>query len=443
LNFFKRNLNSKIFLFFLIWIQNYTFANVDLKLESWGYLREAQSRVNSANVLTLAPVFYGQGQYTEGEFGAQISTFLHDATTLTIESKNTYLATSKKLFSNNQFTLGRRIYDFSEIDENWQYGLWSPRFMFDPLRRQNIGLTGAFYTHESSVWRILAYASPVAIPERGFPVQNVNGEMSSPSPSFVPLPSQLNLMSSNVPIYYNLHMPSYSKILFRPSAALQLKYGQKQGIWAKAGYGYMPVHQYDVALSAALSLPNNRMNVDLYPRFPMHHLVTIESGYKHKIWNGWVSVNGERPDALDTPKDYIANVTGSSLITALGSDLIWNEGLKLSGSYLFVLEQNKGVQGPSTAGDLNIELPSRFMYRRALFISAGWDHGSPSTYKFQWTYDLPNQTSLFSGNYQFSPKREKWSLLFGFDMIAASTNKGFIGQYNGDDRVRAGINYAF
>ena len=174
-------------------IENHLHAAGSIGLESTGFLRTSKDRSDSSYLFSLGPEFEVVGENLEGKFELQAMSFLDDASSITLESKNAYLSTSKNLINGVQFTAGRRKYDWSLFDDTWKYGLWSPRFMWDPLRPEQVGLTGVFYTYETSNWRVLAYGSPVSIPERSYPIQNVNGKISSNSPYYRPLPDTVTL----------------------------------------------------------------------------------------------------------------------------------------------------------------------------------------------------------------------------------------------------------
>ncbi len=420
-------------------------------MESDGFLRTSNDRADSAYILTLGPEFSGRSKTVEGKFDLRAMAFTSNISSITLESRNAYIATSKELMTEHQVTLGRRQIDWSKFDDTWKFGMWSPRFLWDPLRPDQIGLTGAFYQHESSTWRLTGYASPVAIPERSYPVQNVAGRLSSPSPFFIPLPERLIVMNAqSVAINYNVKTPNYNEVIFRPNAAFQAKFGREKGFWASAGYAYLPIHQIDLAIEASLSIPSNTMNADIYPRFPMHHMITAESGFNHRMWSLWTSVTGEQPTTVETKETWIANSTGPALISAAGGSLKWQEGLVVSGSYLFVLEQNRGLTGPSMAQNVNLTLPSRFPYRRAFEVGGNWDSGSPTMFGAKWTLDTENQSNLISADMLYRARwkkkfsrDEQWAFGLGADFISSVTSKGTIGQYNGDDRVRGTVTYVF
>lgn len=199
-----------------------------LRLESEGFLRTSENRDTSNYMLTFGPQFEDQGKVLAGKVDIKAISYLKNPDALTIESKNAYMATSPELLGMNQFTIGRREYDWSTMDDVWKFGMWTPRFTWDPLKPEQIGLTGAFYTHESSVWRVLVYSSPVSIPERSYPVRNSEGKVYSDSPYSIPLPEKVVMLKNQVDINYNIQDPQYSEILSRPAGAVQLRYGRRK-----------------------------------------------------------------------------------------------------------------------------------------------------------------------------------------------------------------------
>src|SRR5690606_19166322 len=123
-----------------------------------------------------------EGNYIESALDVEGIVMVSDQSTFTIEGSNGYVATSKKLSERFQTTFGRRAYDWSAMDDFWEFGTYSPRFIWDPTRPQKIGLTGIFQTFKRKNFEMRAYASPLSIPERGFPTREENGLIKSSNP---------------------------------------------------------------------------------------------------------------------------------------------------------------------------------------------------------------------------------------------------------------------
>ncbi len=429
-------------LVFLLACSN-SFAAGTLAYEGWGFLKTADDRGTSAQTFVGGPDIETHGRWVDTKLDLKAYVFVADQTAFTAEAKNLYIASSTKLSELHQTSLGRRAYDWSQMDETWKMGVWSPRFLWDPLKTETVGMTGAFYQYRSQNWRAIAFASPVSVPERGFPTTDGDGAITSASPYFVNLPQKLRTGNTVLPIRYKIDMPSMGDILIRPEAAISTRYQPKQGAWGGLQYGYLPIHQVDMAVDAGVRPTARLVEVDIYPRFPMHHLLTAETGYRADFFQIWGSLSGERPEAPSNKANYIYNPMGPSLITSWGGSLSWQQGLTLHTSYLMVTEDKPASTSTSST---SIDLPSRYAYTKAWNFGGSWQANSYLTYEANWTYDVEKVSSLFSTDITFRKPlaaMSSWAVGVGADLINTSSGEGWIGRFEGNDRIRGKITYAF
>lgn len=410
-----------------------------IRMESAGFLKQAQDRGNSSSTLVLGPELKGDGRVISGELDLQAITFLSDKSSFTVEAENAYVATSPELMSRHQISLGRRRYDWSESDDSWKTGLWSPRFNWDPIRPQQVGLTGAFYRYQTSNWRVLGFASPVSVPERGYPIREQDGKLTSASPDWVPMMESVQIkdFARPVPIQYSLQYPELKELVMNPGAAVSLRYGRERGFWLNGVYGVLPVHQVDMAVEQSFYLDQKAVKATVHPRILTHEVLTLESGYRGSNLQGWASASGEYPLEKAISQGQAANRIGPALLMSGGGSVQLAGGFEILGSYLQIHEKKPAPK----PGDLPIELPSRFQYTQAMKLGAQWTGMTHLTYGFNWTADLKDKSHLFSADIAFN--KSGWQLGIGSDFFASATNRGPIGQYLGNDRVRGRIAYAF
>ena len=418
-----------------------TFAAGHLEFEGWSFYQSSNDRATNTANFIIGPDIEEHGRYINGKLDLRAYTITTDRTAFTLEAQNAFISSNERLSQLHQISAGRRQYDWSRMDDEWTLGLWSPRFSWDPLRPIQVGLTGAFYTYQSKHWRFLAYGSPLSIPERGFPQSDGGGKITSPSPWFNPLPEKVQVQSQTLPIAYKINYPPIETIILRPAVGTKLSYDSKEGYWASAGYGYMPIHQVDLAVDAKVNIQDNRVNAVVYPRFPMHHLLTTEAGYDYSWWGIWGSLTGEYPEQPPTPSDFRYTPIGPSLVTSWGGNIKMREGLSLKTSYLTIRETKTAL--PSSAG--TIDTPGRYPYTKAWMLGGDWQPTDLLTYTVKWTYDVAKVSSLLSMDLMFKKPTPSgfWGVGIGSDFINSDTNKGLIGQYEGNDRVRGKVVYAF
>lgn len=413
-----------------------------LSFDSMGFLRSSSDRATMFNTLIVRPQLEGQSAWVDGKLNLQILGFLEDTSSFTFEANELYVATSRNLMPHHQFSFGRRQFDWNKADDTWKLGMWSPRFIWDPLRMEQIGLTGAFYTYESKLWRFIAYASPISVPERGYPINNKNGDLTSASPFHIRPPVATNALgaSINTPIQYYIQYPSMSDILLRPAGAVQLRYAQPEGFWMSGGYGVMPIHPVDIVAQPLYVPQAGAIQTQLQPRFPMHHMLSVESGWRAPNWSLWGSVTGEVPTGADVPAGWMGTPMGPTLATAWGGDVQMDPTLQVRASYLLILES---LSANSSSGS-SLSLQGRFPYKRALNVGGTWAPGSQSvSYSASTIYDIENASAMFTVDITLRGKPKTWTLNLGSDLIVSNTGTGWIGQYQGDDRIRGRISYEF
>src|SRR6185503_4140199 len=99
-----------------------------------GFLKTSDDRPSASSTLLVDPKFEKSGEYVSARIDLQAMAYLNDSTSFTLEARDAYVATSRRLMPLHQFTLGRRHFDWSRADESWQLGVWTPRFNWDPFQ---------------------------------------------------------------------------------------------------------------------------------------------------------------------------------------------------------------------------------------------------------------------------------------------------------------------
>lgn len=420
-------------------------AGGSVSIDASSYLRTSSEQTNFGSTLVMNPVLIGEGKWVRGEIDAQANVFVPSFGSVTFESKQAYVETQSTLLPGHRFTLGRRMFDWSRSDEVWKHGLWVPRFNWDALNPMPVGLTGLFYTYERPGFRLLAHVSPIAVPERGTPLSVVNGQFVSESRDNPVLPAGMKFSSdSTIPTRYTLDMPGFEKILLRPSAAIQARFGESLGAWGSVSYGYMPVHQAEVPISSKLT-PDPLLDVQLHPQFWNHHLLTLETGYRGGPWEFWLSLTREYPEATQLQSGWFTSALGPTFIGSWGATMRWRGGFQINASMLGVFEDEKPRGSPAPEG---LTLMDRYYFRRALKLGAQWAAGSPIQYQVNLLHDILNSSSLLSldvsvRNLTYLSTGEGLVFGLGADLIVSGTGAGTIGSQEGNDRIRAKVTYAF
>lgn len=415
-------------------------------MESSGFLRRSVDRPDSVTTLSIAPQASSAGKYLESKIDAEIMVQMNDRSSLTGEAKDLYVATSPKLMWNHQVSLGRRYYDWSSVDTAWKFGVYTPRFNWDPTRLQEVGMTGLFYQFKSNHFRAIAYGSPISIPERGYPMKEENGEFKTSNPFSNPLPNNAVVAKTDLPLRYRINMPPMSELLGNPGGSVSLRYftdRENRGFFTQVNFAYLPIHQPHLAVRVEVPASDpNYVNVNIHPAVVMHRLITAEVGYKGTRANTFVSVTQENPDKRPVPSEWITTPLEPAQIVAVGGDVMIGRKVKLKSSAVYVTEEKGPVVESS---DFKVDLPGRFMYRRAAQAGIEVYGNSRMTYELRMISDFETDSQMASLDltYTLVKKERALTLSLGSDFFASATSKGWFGQYKGNDRFRGGVSYAF
>ncbi len=410
----------------------------EASLLSASFLRTAPERPVTATSFSAGPKISRDGKVLRTRLDASAQLFAEFPDSLTIEAAEAAIGTSENVLGRHTLWLGRKRFEWSKVDTEWDAGIWSPRFIWDPLAPQSIGLTGFFYeaSWKNVHWK--TFATGVSPPERGIPIAVRDGEFVPRGPYWQPLPADLALPNRRIGVEYSLTEPSLSRAIFRPGVATQLRVGSETGPWTTVGYGLLPVHQFDFAVDGYLS-PNGRFRADVKPMLWHHHLLSWEGGISDKSMHSWVSVTREIPLTENVPSFWIYQPLGPAWILGSGFKFHILEKGSLGVSGLAVFEDKTEPQG---IFGVTLALPSRFIFDRAVKIRGGWRFSERWEAASQWTADLERRGRWIMGEVQYVPRAD-WRVSMGVDWIEYDRTDGWFAQVQGNDRVRTNVSYRF
>jgi hypothetical protein len=384
-----------------------------------------------------------------------------------------YISTSSHL-QGAKISFGRKLEDWNHLDEEWHLGVWQPRYRWDYLRPDTVALTGLTVEVDRPLFKAVLFGSPLFIPERGVPVGNENGQLISDSPWFISPPSNIQVLTRDTPLKYDLQMPAMSKLLLHPGASGMFRVGDQMGPWVSGAYAYKPMNQLLLSYDGKLVLNDNRSAVDVasvpvVPRVVYHHLISAEAGFNHELFSGWISSLLDRP-GHDYGQGLSGTWTEQTVTTSVAiSPTVQihirdekNNRMKAQMSYLY----QDGGNGPDVAADGQVLLSGRsvfeerYPYQSALkfggelempsFLSSfGLRNAGTTAVASSLLYDTKNRGSIFSLDLKYLPT-SRWEMGLGADILGSqdtANNSGtandFIGRYQANDRLRAGVTYVF
>ena len=193
-------------------------------------------------------------------------------------------------------TLGRRKYLWNSMDQNWNLGEWQPLFAVDPLRTEQVGLTGLFLDKDFGGLDVLVFATPIYVPNMNPTVQQRNGAVLSDSRWFMKPSQSAVLLGQSTPIQYSLSDVDYGSLVAHAGAGLRVLAGRTDdGFWADASYGYKPVNELQVKYNASLTTQGTS-TAEIVPFVAYEHLLGSEVGYTRGTTHYSISYMADTPD---------------------------------------------------------------------------------------------------------------------------------------------------
>lgn len=437
------------------------YAKLDVGLSSSNYLGQGEvGRKDNQSALDLlldtkseSP---GLGLDTRVLIQAEIG--FSDSSYRFIEFPDLYVATSKAMTGPYQASLGRRLTAWSAIDDTWGTGTFQPRFRWDYLRPQEVGLLGLYQELKTGPVKVTVFYSPIYIPDRGAPIDFADGRIRSTSPWTVNPPYSTEIERKTVPVRYDAVIPPTSEIIRQNTIATSVSVGEAEGLWSTVSYAYKPMNEllmsYEGYLSTALN--NGDAHATLYPRVGYHHVASLDVGTHGKWMSATISGTADHPtDRAPIVHDRVSQQVGNMYL--LSPTFTVNpfgdaRGGSASLSYLRVFGRDPPDVGnsadPATLADgVSSEFDSRYPFKSAFMLSAALPPWHRFTVDFRLLYDVQDPGTIVSWMFTYAPER-KWKLFFATDVLSSFTGDSadgtdFIHRYRENDRATGGVTYVF
>lgn len=348
------------------------------------------------------------------------------------------------------FYIGRKKMLWSELDAQWDLGVWEPLFDWNPLAPERQGLTGFFWQVDRPLYTVVLFASPLYIPDQGPSFEIENGEFVKGNPWFRRPADTIRIWQEATDIDYDFERPSESQIVLQNSFGGKVSYGDPQGLRMQLSYIYKPINSLAVGYQGNLDLAEKKVNVQLQPQVYYHSLAGADFSYKLKRMRFGVSGILERP-MKENPfeSEWTRPVYSDAFLLSPFVEFDW-------GRWAFNYQRldifgGKVTEEGELADPNRAPLTARYPFRQANQVSvlANWNFTKVRRLLTKVSYTIPDNDSFqlirFNARWRFSGL---WSVLAEAQLVKAGdlstpADQNEIAQLENNDRFMIGAGYVF
>lgn len=348
-------------------------------------------------------------------------------------------------------SLGRKKYDWTEIDRIWSLGLWQPRYAIDALRPEDQGLTGLFFDYKQGKVQFLAFASSIYIPTIGPDIREEGGEIKSDNRWYRP-PSNF---AGNIKINYEIDTGNITKLIQQESYGLKLRIGDEEtGPWASLAGGRKPVN--DILLQRLVrGVDYTSVAKFVVSPVVVHQQVfSADIGYQFENANISLSYFEDQPETYIPPEDYA--VQKISPVKYYSAQADWSvrefigRPVQLQLGYLKGLgNEVVDIESDGAANEITL-LEQRYRFANAatfkIIGEVATVYSRPLVSKIGYIREFDQEGSILGVEFQYQWNRT-WSFLVGMDSLGVDDKSepvdGFINDYRANDRFYGGASYVF
>jgi hypothetical protein len=372
------------------------------------------------------------------------------------------LFTSVRFQSQNTDTvaLGRRKAFWSQLDQDWQLGLWQPKVQIDALRPEDQGLTGAFYHLETDSLSILGFVSPLFIPTMGPDIKEKDGGLESDSRWYRSPSRTFEFQAGqDTRLAYDLDIPDINELINNPGYGLRAAVGNKTlGFWGSASYGYKPINALLLKYKTSLFLPETDPStgeVVISPSVGYHTVYGGDLGYKAELGNLTISYVEDEPIRKFASDNWVMQQPQPMQAASFHFDtdfgLGWfHEPILFGFNYLKIW--GGGIRDFDAEGnEKGAIFDNRFKFTHAAslqfdFTANVW--AKTLNTRFRYMRELDQMGTLINTEFSYYPVRDI-ALVLGADILGVDKDKEsdlesrFLNQFRANDRVYGGLSYVF
>lgn len=348
------------------------------------------------------------------------------------------------------FYIGRKKMLWSELDAQWDLGVWEPLFKWNPLAPERQGLTGLFWQVDRPLYTVVLFASPLYIPDQGPSFEIDNGEFVKGNPWFRRPPDTIRIREEATDIEYGFERPNESQVVLQKSFGGKVSFGDPQGLRMQLSYIYKPINSLAVGYQGNLDLGQLKGNVQLQPQVYYHSLAGADFSYRFKRMRFGVSGILERPTKDDTfEADWTRPVYSDAFLLSPFIEMDWGRWA-FNYQRLDIFGGKVTEEGELASAD-RAPLMARYPFRQANQVSilSNWNFSKVRRLLAKVSYTIPDNDSFqlirFNARWRLSGL---WSLMAEAQVVkagefATAADQNEIAQFENNDRFMMGAGYVF
>ena len=354
-----------------------------------------------------------------------------------------------------RWALGRKIESWSLVDEEWNLGLWEPKFALDGLRPHRQGLTGFFLGYSGAKNSVHFLAAPVFVPTMTPEIRAENDSLEARSRWYRSPARSTNIFGKEIRVAYSIEDVNLSELVNNPGAAVSWESQWTSSLRSRMSLGYKPINllslKYRRDLITKPQSPNGKARMG--PVVDYHQIFSMDLSQSFSRWKISTSYLMDEPrkslpvKTSNTQRiDWIQQQPQPIQVYGLAVSTLVSERVRAGWDYLRVYVDTTVDRDAS-----GVQRGSLFPYRQDFtnsFRSRLWvDWSSQWTSEHAWIRDEDQRGDILTTRLDWKSRR-KWAFFGGFDVLAMddatreNQDQRFINQFRMNDRAYLGASYA-
>ncbi len=355
----------------------------------------------------------------------------------------------------NFLAVGRKIQNFSQLDQQLNLGLYNSYFSNDFIEYKTQGLVGLHTGLQNSFFGMNAGYYPYYLPNQGPQLYAENGAIRTSNRWAQRPPTQFQFGNQNREIIYTIRDYDIKDIINHSGYAVSTFLGfSDERPWVKASYSRKPISEIPLSRDTYGTVVNFSGQVKLSPVVTYSQTKSLDLNLDNSIFKttfsyledqpeNTVAVENETLQILEPLKIYgawfsvdFSNWLGRSLISEVSYSEIYGGQIK------DLLADGRPSLFTFSSQRTLFKKPLSFKVQTELFSI----RSRPLVTSVKWTYDEFYKGSLLSGLVKYQALT-KMNLNMGFDFLGVedetANSDHFLKSNQANSRVYGGLDYAF